>query len=257
MEEGGVMPSERWLEDPRGYRARKKHLDLLHGSFIPKGLILDAGCGPGTYGIILGEAGARVMGIDISSQAVAVAKERARRKAVNFAPLLGDLESLAARNDSFDVCFCGWVLHHLPDIRPALSELTRVLKPGGRILIVEPNESNLAVRLSRLVEGLARRWILKAGWDTPNRSAHLHNHYVAVLEELGFTDIQVNSCFGGGLSPLPVKPESQWLSPIIAALLRLAFHLRTLCFLIASRVLRPPLNGPELLVAATLADNAR
>ena len=176
---------------------------------------------------------------------------------MNFAPLLGDLESLAARNDSFDVCFCGWVLHHLPDIRPALSELTRVLRPGGRILIVEPNESNLAVRLSRLVEGLARRWILKAGWDTPNRSAHLHNHYVVVLEEMGFTDIQVNSCFGGGLSPLPVKPQSQRLSAIIPALLRLAFRLRTLCFMITAKVLRPPLNGPELLVAATLGDNAR
>lgn len=257
MEEGGVMPDERWLEDPSGYRVRKKHLDLLLGSFVPTGLILDAGCGSGTYGIILAETGATVIGIDMASEAVAMAKERARRKAVNFSPMLGDLESVAARNECFDVCFCGWVLHHLPDIRPALSELTRVLKPGGRILIVEPNESNLAVRLSRLVEGLARRWILKAGWDTPNRSAHLHNHYVAVLEELGFTDIQVNSCFGGGLSPLPVKPESQWLSPIIAALLRLAFHLRTLCFVIAAKIFRPPLNGPELLIVAALGDNAK
>jgi ubiquinone/menaquinone biosynthesis C-methylase UbiE len=257
MEESGVMPDERWLEDPRAYRSWKKRLELLLGSSAPKGLILDAGCGPGTSGIILAEMGATVIGVDISSEAVGVAKERARRKAVDFSPVLGDLESLGARNQSFDVCFCGWVLHHLPEIRPALSEVTRVLKPGGRILIVEPNESNLAVRLSRLVEGLAQRWISRAGWDTPNRSTHLHNHYAAALQELGFTDIQINSCFGGELLPLPVKPQSQRLSAIIPALLRLAFRLRTLCFMITAKVLRPPLNGPELLVAATLGDNAR
>jgi SAM-dependent methyltransferase len=199
--------------------------------------------------------GGTVIGIDISSQAVAMANERSVTKGVNFAPVLGDLESLPARNESFDVCFCGWVLHHFPDIRPALSELTRVLKPGGRILIVEPNESNSAVRLSRFAEGLARRWILKAGWDTHNRSDHLHNHYVAVLEDLGFADIHVSSCFGGGLPPLPLKPETHRLNPIILGLLRLAFHLRTVCFLIAAKVSRPPLNGPELLVTATLSDN--
>ncbi len=67
---------------------------------------------------------------------------------------------------------------------------------GGRIFIAEPNESNPAVRLSRLAEGLAGRWILKGGWDTPNRSARLRNHYVAALEELGFANIRVNSCWG-------------------------------------------------------------
>jgi SAM-dependent methyltransferase len=254
MEESGVMPDERWLDDPRAYRSWKKRLELLLGSSAPKGLILDAGCGPGTSGIILAEMGGTVIGIDISSQAVAMAEERARRKGVNFSPVLSDLESLPARNDSFDICFSGWVLHHFPDIGSALSELARVLKPGGRILIAEPNESNPAVRLSRLVEGLAQRWISRAGWDTPNRSTHLHNHYVAALQELGFTDIQVNSCFSGDLLPLPVKPQSRRLGAIVPALLRLAFRLRTLCFMITAKVLRPPLNGPELLVTATLAD---
>lgn len=256
MGESGVMPDERSLDDPRAYGSWKKRLELLLGSSAPKGLILDAGCGPGTSGIILAEMGGAVIGIDISSQAVVVAKERARRKGVNFSPVLGDLESLPARSEIFDICFSSWVLHHFPNIRPALSELARVLKPGGRILIVEPNESNPAVILSRLVEGLAQRWISRAGWDTPNRTTHMHNHYVAVLEDLGFADIQVNSCFGGELLPLPVKLQRQRFSAMIAVLLNLAFRLRTLCFMIAAKVLRPPLNGPELLIAASLGDDA-
>jgi len=257
MGESGVMPDERSLDDPRVYRTWKKRLELLLGTSAPKGLILDAGCGPGTSGIILAEMGGAVIGIDISPLAVELAKDRAMRKGVQFSAVLGDLEKLPARNGSFDMCLCVWVLHHFPNIRPPLSELARVLKPGGRILILEPNESNPAVRVSRLVEAFAQRTILRAGWDTPNRSTHLHSHYVAVLANLGFTDIRINSCFGGEMLPLPVKPRSERSSGVIPVILRLAFRIRTLCFMVAVKVLRPPLNGPELLVAATLGHDDR
>ena len=255
MEEAGVMPDEHSLDDPRVHRIWKKRLELLFGSLAPTGLILDAGCGPGTSGIVLAELGGTVIGIDISSRAVAVANERAATKRVNFSAVLGDLDNLPARNESFDICYSGWVLHHFPDIRPALSELALVLKPGGKIFIMEPNESNPSVRLSRLIEGMAERWILRAGWDTPNRSTHLSTDYVAALEELGFADIQIGSCSGGDGSPLPIEHDGRGPSAVIAVALRLAFHMRTLCFNMTEKILRPPLNGSDLLISATLRDN--
>ena len=65
MEEAGVIPDEHSLDDPRVHRIWKKRLELLFGSLAPTGLILDAGCGPGTSGIVLAELGAtRAYGTD-------------------------------------------------------------------------------------------------------------------------------------------------------------------------------------------------
>ncbi len=73
------------------------------------------------------------------------------------------------------------------DINAAVSELARVLKPGGMIAMAEPNESNLAVRFSRFIEDLPllRTWVLHEGWDTPNRTINKHKQYVEALAQHG------------------------------------------------------------------------
>jgi len=255
VNEGGILPGEVWLEDTRVIRAKKRHLQLLLSLLDSGALVLDAGCGPGTYGMILAEMGHTVVGIDISHRAVSIARERAQGKAVNFSPVAGDLEWLPFRDQGFEACFSGWVLHHLPDIRPALAELRRVLKPGGRIFLVEPNESSRPMRLSRLAERAVRPWILKAGWDTPNRSTHLYTDYGTVLEGLNFRDITISSCFAGRMPPLPLQPEIS--SMVIPGLLRVAAGLRSLCMDISSRILRGHLDGPELLITALRDGDSR
>ena len=64
----GVPPDE-WLENPSVYKIKRAHLELLN--LIPPNdsLILDCGCGPGTYGVILAQEGGKVIGIDISAPA--------------------------------------------------------------------------------------------------------------------------------------------------------------------------------------------
>jgi 2-polyprenyl-3-methyl-5-hydroxy-6-metoxy-1,4-benzoquinol methylase len=246
MEVGSGPPEDEWLEDSQGYRVRKTHLELLH--LVPsQGLrILDAGCGPGTYGIMLAQEGNVVTGVEISPKAVQVANERANRKGVNFSALVGDLEGLSFEDGFFDVGFSGWVLHHFPDMNTATAELARVLKPGGKIALAEPNESNLAMRLSRFVENLPllRRWVLNAGWDTPNRTSHRHKDYVRALEQNGFTDIVVSSCFPGGLPPLPAKSGKG----INVLTINILVRLRRILFIAAFKILPPPLNGADLLV---------
>ena len=241
---------EEWLENPLVYYIKKNHLELLQ--LIPSQgqLILDAGCGPGTYGLMLAQEGNEVIGLEISSKAAGVAKERANEKKVNFLPVVGDLERLPFKDSSFDICFCGWVLHHFPDIRTAVAELSRVLKPGGKVALAEPNESNVAMRLSRFVEELPmlRRWVLSIGWDSPNRTFHRHEHYIEALERQGFTDIKFTSCFPGGLPALPIKSQGRRLGSLGLLLIQILYRLRHLLFTIAVKVLPRPLNGAHLLV---------
>ena len=82
-----MIPTDKWLDAPQTYKAKRKHLKMLGllGKGMEKGiLLLDAGCGPGTYGIILAEEGFRVVGVDIVQKAVDKARERAANKKVNF-----------------------------------------------------------------------------------------------------------------------------------------------------------------------------
>ncbi len=255
---GSGTPEDEWLENTRGYRVRRRHLELLQLLQAQDQVILDAGCGPGTYGIMLAQGGNQVIGVEISPESVVVARERADQKGVAFTPVVGDLEGLPFENDRFDICFCGWVLHHFPDLDAAVAEFMRVLKPQGRLAMAEPNESNIIVRFSRFVEDLwlVRRWVLRAGWDTPNRTVHRHSAYVKALERSGFTDIEVSSCFPGGLPPLPARPQKWGLSSAGLLLIHIMVRLRRLLFIVASYVLPRPLNGADLLITATKSSGA-
>jgi ubiquinone/menaquinone biosynthesis C-methylase UbiE len=256
MDVGSVVPDDEWLDDKRTYRIKRTHLELLKVIPLQGRLILDAGCGPGTYGIILAEEGNDVIGIDISTDFVRKARDRGNQKALRFWPQIGDLERLPFKDNSFEVCFSGWVLHHFPDLDPVCGELYRVLKPGGVIALAEPNESSVAARLSRFVEDLPliRQWVLRVGWDTPNRAVHTHDKYMKTLERQGFADIRVGSCFPGMLPPLPGKAQKRGSGLLIMFFLHVLFHLRRLIFIPLTKIFPGPLNGTDLLITATKKD---
>lgn len=80
-------PGDEWLEHPRVNQVKGTHLKLLGLVPLRGRLILDAGCGPGTYGIMLAEGGNNVIGCDISLESTQAARGRATRKKVRFSPL--------------------------------------------------------------------------------------------------------------------------------------------------------------------------
>jgi SAM-dependent methyltransferase len=238
-----VIPPDGWLDRPQVYSAKRRHLELLGilGMRRDKNLILDAGCGPGTYGVILAQEGFTVVGVDISGAAVSKAKERASREGLSFYPMEGDLESLPFGDGAFGLVFSGWVLHHFPSLGNVCSELCRVLKPGGRIAIAEPNESNLAVKVSRFAEDVFRPAVLGAGWDTPNRTVHGYRDYLGEFRKGGIVDLRCFSC----RTNLPPILDSR--SPAKTAL-ELAYNLRACLFGLGAWVLPRPLNGSDLLI---------
>jgi demethylmenaquinone methyltransferase / 2-methoxy-6-polyprenyl-1,4-benzoquinol methylase len=99
----------------------------------PGDVTLDACCGTGDLAIAAERAGARVTGLDFSERML----ERARRKAPELEWISGDLLELPFADASFDSATVGFGVRNVDDLERALRELRRVLRPGGRLGILE------------------------------------------------------------------------------------------------------------------------
>ena len=109
--------------------ALKKKLKLIN-SQSQKGKLLDIGAGTGDFLAVANSDGWQTVGIEPSTKA----KEIAIKKGVNFTPDLASLES-----NSFDIITMWHVLEHVPNLEEYISELKRLIKPSGTIIIAVPN----------------------------------------------------------------------------------------------------------------------
>jgi SAM-dependent methyltransferase len=133
--------------------------EMLAGRLIhPRGFdvrgckrILDAGCGDGRYSKFLfrrADDGAMLTGFDYSKQMLQRARRRLKRTPAT--QVAADLTRLPYADGVFDAIVCGWVLEHLPDPSPGLCELARVLKPGGKLLLMVTEDTLGGAMCSRL-----------------------------------------------------------------------------------------------------------
>jgi demethylmenaquinone methyltransferase / 2-methoxy-6-polyprenyl-1,4-benzoquinol methylase len=99
----------------------------------PGDVVLDACCGTGDLAIAGARAGGHVTGLDFSERML----ERARRKAPQLEWVSGDLLALPFADESFDAATVGFGVRNVDDLALALGELRRVLRPGGRLGILE------------------------------------------------------------------------------------------------------------------------
>jgi len=113
--------------------------------------ILDVGSGAGQIAKHLlkySDQGTRITCFDLSFEML----RRARRRLKSEVPghLVADLTRLPFADGSFDCVTCGYVLEHLPDPRPGLTELARVMAPGGRMLLLTSEDNFSGAWTSRL-----------------------------------------------------------------------------------------------------------
>ena len=127
--------SEEILESLRRYTAEANAAYLL--PYLRPGLrVLDFGCGPGTISIGLAKpiAPGELHGVDMEESQIDLARLVAEASGLDNAIFhVGDVTNLDFEDEFFDVAHCHNVLMHVPDTQAVLTEVKRVLKPGGII----------------------------------------------------------------------------------------------------------------------------
>jgi ArsR family transcriptional regulator len=107
---------------------------------MPPMVIADLGAGEGTISQLMAQRAKRVIAIDNSEKMVEFGSELARKHHIaNLEYRLGDLEAVPIRTGTVDLAFLSQALHHASHPERAVAEARRILKPGGRIAVLDLN----------------------------------------------------------------------------------------------------------------------
>ena len=120
--------------------------------------VLEVGCGLGTDGARFARAGAVYTGVDLTEAAVSLARRRFELEGLAGEFRVSDAESLDFADESFDLVYSHGVLHHTPDTARAVREIRRVLRPGGRAVVMLYHRDSYNYRVNiRLLRRLGAR----------------------------------------------------------------------------------------------------
>lgn len=163
--------------EPEGFGLRRAFL-LEH---VRAGQdVLDVGCGEGWFSEALRDAGAAPVAVDVAAEAL----RRAERRVPGLVTRLwAHDEPLPLDDNGVDVVWAGEVIEHVADVAPWLSELRRVLRPGGTLLLTTPHVGRAALLGAALSKArFAARF--------EPRSDHVHffapSTLGPLLDDLGF-----------------------------------------------------------------------
>lgn len=123
--------------------------------------ILDAGCGKGRFVKALAKRGGLLTGIDFVEGFIKIANENVQE--ANFK--LASVNNIPFETATFDGVLCIEVMEHIPNAEKAVKEMVRVLKPGGKLIIIDKNILSLHYRyliptfLFKRVQELCGKWM--------------------------------------------------------------------------------------------------
>ena len=175
--------------------------ELVEFRNFPGKELLEIGCGLGTDLFQFARGGAIVTGVDLTPRSVELAKRRFSLHGVPANFFVADAENLPFPDNSFDVVYSFGVLHHTPNTAKAIQEACRVLRPGGRIILMLYHRQSLHVWLgvpyhwlrSKLRGGSADDWIrVYDGKDNPLGKAYSRSSIRTMMSQ--FSDLSLRAC---------------------------------------------------------------
>ena len=148
-----------------------------------KSTVLDVGCGPGLLTAQLANFAQRIVGIDFSANMITEAKSRFPQLEFHEA----DAENTSFDDHTFDCVVVNYCAHHLARPEKAFTELRRIIKLGGRIVIVHPIQSRQASwgSFARAMEEELPPETIPSG---PLLNVEKPAEYVSLLNSCGFTN---------------------------------------------------------------------
>ncbi len=170
-------------------RSGQTEIAVELGEITEESRVLDVGCGPGILSESIAKVAASVAGIDFLESMIEQAKSR--RSGASFQ--VADAEQLPFEDEDFDVAVCCYTAHHFARPEKVFSELYRVLKPGGRVVVLHPIQSETAT-FGAIYKSLSKVLPAKKVADFPALAGPLYEvqtpePYLELLSLCGFADV--------------------------------------------------------------------
>ena len=153
--------------------------ELRRLSSLSVGLkVLEIGCGNGQGAQLIKKYfnPSEIQAIDLDPKMIDIAKRKNKDKKITFS--VGDATKLPYKDNSFDAIFDFGIIHHIPNWKNCLSELKRVLKPSGQLLIEDLSVETFETTFGKL---------LKKVLAHPYSSMYKRSEFIQHLKSLGFT----------------------------------------------------------------------
>lgn len=174
-----------WLYDLLGSKMSGGRDTLVEVAVPQPGeVVLDVGCGTGTVALTIASGGAgthEVTGIDASPEMIEMARRKAAKAGARVTFEVAAIEDLPFADGTFDLVTSSLMLHHLPaELKPtAIAEVRRVLKPGGRFVVMDFARESHSL-LGHLLSVVGR-----------GRGAATADSLVNMLSAAGFTTVEI------------------------------------------------------------------
>jgi len=203
---GAERASDSYFNDieERRYRTHYHLPELFESMDGTDQRLLEVGCGIGVDSIQLAKRGFQVTAVDLTENALAVARQFAARREATVDFRLGNAEGLDFPDESFDAIYSFGVLHHTPDIKRSVAEVHRVLRPGGTAYVMLYHRNSLVNLMHR-----ALRLPYESPRDRKDHCPVVYTFSRSGVRELfrDFASVEVHSDypFTYGFGPLTTK----------------------------------------------------
>jgi SAM-dependent methyltransferase len=171
-------------ESPAGKQRWARRVKMLSKHLGPGMRVLELGCGTGYFTKELARCGADIVAVDVSPELLEIARGNCSAPNVHYE--IQNAYALSYPEAEFDSVVGSSVLHHL-EIREALRDMYRVLKPGGTIYFTEPNMLNPQIALQKNIP-----WIKRKLGDSPDETAFFRWPLRRLLEQTGYRDVRID-----------------------------------------------------------------